>query len=89
MTKTRTTISLPTDLLAGVDDAVSSGLAASRSAFLATAVQRELDRIRQEALDREFESMAVDPVYRNEAQKIATEYQLADWEALRVAEGDS
>lgn len=89
MTKTRTTVSLPTDLLVGVDDAVRRGLAASRSAFLANAVRRELERKHREAIDREFESMATDPAYQSEAREITDEYQIADWEALKVAEGDS
>jgi len=89
MPQTRTTVSLPDDLLRGIDAAVQNGRAGTRNEFLAAAVRRELDRIRREAVDREFEGMADDPIYQREAEKIAKEYRFADWGALRVAEDDS
>ena len=89
MSRTRTTLALPTNLLRGVDHAVRQGLAASRNEFLAMAIRHELERIQRAAVDREFEAMADDPVYHREAEGIAQEYQSADWEALRVAEDDS
>ena len=89
MSKTRTTLALPTELLRGVDRAVRQGLASSRNEFLATAIRRELERIQRVAVDREFEAMADDPIYHSEADGIAEEYRFADWEALRVAEDDS
>lgn len=89
MQTTRTTVALPADLLRGIDAVVRSGCAASRNDFLATAVRRELDRIQREAVDREFEAMADDPVYREESRRIAGEYRFADWGAPRVAEDDS
>lgn len=89
MPTTRTTVALPADLLRGIEAVVQSGCAATRNDFLATAVRRELDRIQREAVDREFEAMADDPVYRQEAREISDEYHLADWQALRVAEDDS
>ncbi len=89
MSHTRTTVALPDDLLRGIDAAVRSGRSATRNEFLATAIRRELERIRREAVDREFEAMADDPLYQQEAREISDEYQLADWQALRVAEDDS
>ena len=89
MPTNRTTVALPADLLRGIDAVVHSGRAANRNEFLATAIRRELDRIRREAVDREFEGMADDPIYQREAKKIAKEYRFADWGALRVAEDDS
>lgn len=89
MQNTRTTVSLPDDLLRGIDAAIRTGCAATRNEFLAAAIRRELDRIRREAVDREFEAMADDPVYQDEARRIVEEYRFADWEALRVAEDDS
>ena len=89
MSSKRTTVALPDDLLRGIDAVVQSGRAGTRNEFLATAIRRELDRIRRDSLDREFDSMADDPLYQQEAREISDEYQLADWQALRVAEDDS
>ena len=89
MPSTRTTVSLPDDLLRGIDAVIRTGCAATRNEFLATAIRRELDRIRREVVDREFDAMADDPIYQNEGRKIAEEYRTADWEALRVAEDGS
>jgi metal-responsive CopG/Arc/MetJ family transcriptional regulator len=89
MSTNRTTVALPTDLLSGMDEAVRSGHAASRNAFLARAVRRELDRLRREAIDRQFEMMTTDAQYQREARRISDEYGASDWEALRVAEDDS
>ncbi len=89
MASTRTTIALPTGLLADVDRAVRGGLATSRNDFLSRAVRHELDRLKRMAVDAEFEAMASDPVYQNDAERIAKEYEPADWEALRVAEDDA
>ena len=89
MATTRTTVALPTELLRGVDEAITSGCAASRNEFLAAAIRRELERLQHEAVDREFEAMADDPLYQREAREISEEYRNTDWEALRVAEDDS
>ncbi len=42
-----------------------------------------------EAVDREFEAMADDPLYQLEAREISDEYRVVDWQALRVAEDGS
>lgn len=89
MPTTRTTVALPTNLLRGIDAVIRSGRAETRNAFLATAIRRELDRIRREAVDREFETMADDPLYQREAREISEEYRFSDWQTLRVAEDDS
>lgn len=89
MSTNRTTVALPVDLLNGIDEAVRSGRAASRNAFLARAVRRELERLQREAIDRQFEMMATDASYQREARRITDEYASSDWEALRVAEDDS
>jgi metal-responsive CopG/Arc/MetJ family transcriptional regulator len=89
MQTTRTTISIPSTLLKSVDRAVQAGAASNRNEFLAMAIQRELERIQRRAIDREFEAMADDQLYRREAEQISHEHRYADWEALRVAEDDS
>jgi metal-responsive CopG/Arc/MetJ family transcriptional regulator len=89
MAKQRTTVALPDQLLADIDEAVREGRAASRNEFLSRAVRNELERIRRAAIDHEFEAMATDQVYRDEAERITAEYEIAGWEALRVAEDDT
>jgi len=89
MSLTRTTVSLPNDLLRGIDAAIQNGRADTRNEFLASAVRRELDRMQRAAVDREFEAMADDPVYQDEGRRIVDEYRFSDWKALRVAEDDS
>ena len=89
MSTNRTTVALPADLLNGIDEAVRSGRAASRNAFLARAVRHELERLQREATDRQFEMMVTDARYQREARRISDEYGTSDWEALRVAEDDS
>ena len=88
MTRTRTTVALPTELLEGIDAAVKGGLTPTRNEFLAAAVRHELERIRREAVDREFEMMAEDPIYQRESREISEEHRVAGWEALRVAEDE-
>jgi metal-responsive CopG/Arc/MetJ family transcriptional regulator len=87
MATTRTTIALPDALLEGVDDAVRGGHASSRNDFLSRAVRSELERLKRLVIDHEFEAMASDSVYRSEAKRITEEYEMADWESLRIAEG--
>ena len=89
MATIRTTIALPAELLEGVDSAVRGGHAASRNEFLSRAVRSELERLERLAIDHEFEAMASDSVYRSEAKRSTEEYEMAGWEALRVAEDDS
>lgn len=87
-TKVRTTVAIPEDLLRSVDDAVRAGRARSRNEFLALALENQLAASRREAIDAAFGEMADDPLYQQEIAEIADEFRAADWEALRIAEGD-
>jgi metal-responsive CopG/Arc/MetJ family transcriptional regulator len=84
----RTTGALPAALLERVDDLVQSGAAASRSEFLAIALQREIALRERAELDAAFAHMANDAEYQEEAQQIAREFAHADWEAFQSAERD-
>ncbi len=83
----RTTLALPADLLAAVDQAVQEGQARSRNEWVARALQRELAAQQRAALDAAFAAMATDPAYQAEAAALAAACVPADWEALRLAEG--
>ncbi len=85
----RTTVALPIELLKNVDEVVRSGRVVSRNEFLSVAIRHELERLRREAIDREFEGMADDEMYRSESRRVSGDYEYASWEALRAAESDS
>ena len=83
----RTTLALPADLLAAVDQAVQAGHARSRNELVARALQRELAAQQRAAIDAAFATMAEDPAYQTEAQALTDAFAQADWEALRLTEG--
>ena len=85
--KVRTTVAIPEDLLRSVDEAVRAGSARSRNDFLTSALENQLAASRREAMDAAFAEMADDPLYEREALEIVAEFQAADDEALRIAEG--
>lgn len=82
----RTTVALPSDLLDAADGAVRRGLARSRGELLGRALRRELTAQRRAVIDAEFAAMADDPDYRSEALRVAEEFAISDWEALRIGE---
>jgi len=83
----RTTLALPADLLAAVDQAVQAGHARSRNELVARALQRELAAQQRATIDAAFAAMAEDTAYQTEAQALTDAFGRADWEALQVAEG--
>jgi metal-responsive CopG/Arc/MetJ family transcriptional regulator len=82
----RTTIALPADVLARVDEAVRGGEARSRNEFVATALRRELAVRERAEIDADFARMADDDEYLREARTIAEEFKHADWEAFQLGE---
>lgn len=85
-TATRTTLTLPGDLLDRVDRAVREGRARSRNAFVAQALERDLARAEQAAIDAAFAGMANDEDYLAESRQIDAEFAASDAEALQLAE---
>jgi metal-responsive CopG/Arc/MetJ family transcriptional regulator len=83
----RTTVALPADLLAAVDQVVRAGKARSRNELVVMALRRELAAQQRAAIDAAFAAMAQDPAYQAETQEMAAAFAAADWEALRLAEG--
>ena len=82
----RTTIALPTGLLAATDRAVTNGNATSRNELIARAIQRELALIRRAEIDADLLQMAQDPEYQAEVLQMEAEFALAQWEALQTIE---
>ena len=84
--RVRTTVAIPEDLLQAVDAVVQAGRAKSRNEFLALALENQLAAVRRAAIDAAFDEMADDPLYQQEAEEIAEEFRVADWETLRLSE---
>lgn len=84
----RTTIALPADLLAAVDQAIKAGQARSRNELVRIALEHELAAQKRAAVDAAFAGMAEDPDYQAEAKTITGEFEAADWEALQRVEGE-
>lgn len=83
---TRTTIALPTVLLAATDRAVTNGKAKSRNELIARAIQRELALIRRAEIDADLAQMAQDTEYQAEVLQMEAEFAVAQWEALQTIE---
>lgn len=83
----RTTLTLPADLLAAVDQAVQAGKARSRNELVRVALERELAAQQRAAIDAAFAEMAQDPDYQAEAKSMISEFAIADWEAWQQTEG--
>jgi len=82
MNTEHTTLALPSDLLAAVDQAVLEGRAPSRDSLVENALRRELVELRRSSLDAEFRQMATDTEYQREVQQILGEFSKADWETF-------
>ncbi len=85
-TTVRTTLTLPTELLEAVDQAVKAGQAQSRNEWVRLALERELAAQKGAAIDAAFAGMAEDSEHQREAQAIADAFATADWEAWQHAE---
>ena len=84
----RTTVALPAELLDAADRAVRSGKARSRNDLLAMALRREIEAQERASIDAAFHEAAGDEDVQEEAQAIAGEFALADWEALQLEESE-
>jgi Arc/MetJ-type ribon-helix-helix transcriptional regulator len=86
----RTTVSLPTDLLARIDALVAGGGAASRTALIIEALSADLARRKDEEIDRTFYDLANDPNLAAEERELHAAFTGADresWTALNEADG--
>jgi metal-responsive CopG/Arc/MetJ family transcriptional regulator len=82
----RTTITLPAELLAATDKAVSQGKAKSRNEFVAQALLHELEALKRAEIDAALMEMAQDPEYQVQVLQMEAEFAAASWEALQVGE---
>lgn len=82
----RTTLTLPAELLAAVDEVVREGGARSRNEIVSLALQHELAARRRAEIDAAFGAMASDAEYQAEAQAIVREFARSDWESFQRGE---
>jgi metal-responsive CopG/Arc/MetJ family transcriptional regulator len=82
----RTTITLPAELLAATDKAVSQGKAKSRNEFVAQALLHELEALKRAEIDAALMEMAKDPEYQAQVLQMEAEFAVASWEALQLGE---
>ena len=82
----RTTLPIDEALLSAIDAEVARGDAQSRSAFVNEAIERELARREEVAIDAAIAVMAADPVYQEESERIMQEFAKADEEAWQQIE---
>lgn len=86
---TRTTLTLPIQLLEATDLMVKSGKVKSRNEFVAQALRKELAAQRRSEIDAAFAEMASDSEYQAEALQVDREFTAASWEALQLVEEPS
>lgn len=82
----RTTITLPAELLAATDQAVSQGKAKNRNEFVAQALLHELEALKRAEIDVALLEMAQDPEYQAQVLQMDAEFAVASWEALQLGE---
>ncbi|HBL13262.1 MAG TPA: CopG family transcriptional regulator [Cyanobacteria bacterium UBA11162] len=82
----RTTITLPAELLAATDKAVSKGKAKSRNEFVAQALLHELEALKRAEIDAALIEMAQDSEYQAQVLQMEAQFAVASWEALQLGE---
>jgi Arc/MetJ-type ribon-helix-helix transcriptional regulator len=77
------TFSLPTDLLRKVDEAVASGAAPNKTAFVERALRHELAQVRRSVRRALLEEAKRDPQFLRDIEEVARDFALADVETAR------
>jgi metal-responsive CopG/Arc/MetJ family transcriptional regulator len=73
----RTTITLPAELLAATDKAISQGKAKSRNEFVAQALLHELEALKRAEIDAALMEMAQDPEYQVQVLQMEADFAVA------------
>lgn len=88
-----TTIRLPRPIYDQAKDFVesekqSTSASLSLNDFFVTAIQAYVKLYRRRQIDAAFAAMAEDSDYQKEASLLAEEFEVSDWEALRLGFGE-
>lgn len=79
---TRTTITLPVDLINRSQYFIENGTVPSRNALIVAALEEFVAALERQDIDRQFEMMADDKEYQTLNQELAESFAKSDWEAL-------
>jgi hypothetical protein len=82
-TSKKATFSLPADVLAAVDHAVSEGAAPSKNAFVEQALVQRLDDLRRERRRERWLQAASDPLFMKDVADVEADFRYADAETAR------
>ena len=74
----KVTFSLRADVLAALDDVVTSGSAPSKSAFVDRALRNELRNVRRQMRRAHWEEASRDPLFRQDLEELAAAFGSAD-----------
>ena len=85
----RATIDMPIELSERVNKALHKKCAPSRNALLIQALQRYLEYLEQEEIDKQIAQMATDSEYQELHAQMVKEYEPTGWETLRLGEDGS
>jgi hypothetical protein len=76
----KATFSLQADVLAGLDEAIASGSAPSKNAFVERALRNELRELRRELRRAQWEEASRDPLFLRDIAETAAAFESADSE---------
>lgn len=78
----RTTVSLPVDLARRSQHFIDAGKIPNRNTLIIAALERFLNQLEQEEIDRQFAAMSDDAAYQELNLALADSFAESDWEAL-------
>jgi len=81
--KRKATFLLPVQLLRAIDDAVASGAAASKNAFVEAALDRAVDDQRGATRRARLQAAMADPLFRQDVEDVERDFRFADAETAR------
>jgi len=87
-TTEKVTFSLPADMVQQMRNVVKSGSFASQNAFVREALSRELKRVREEQIAREYERAAQDPLFIQDMEECMHDFRFVDAETARMIADD-
>lgn len=84
--RVRTTINLPSSLLDRSQRFVDQGVVTSRTTLIEIALERLLEELEEEEIDRQFAAITDDQAYHSLNVSIDHDFAVSDWEVLVQAE---
>ncbi|GJM42639.1 MAG: hypothetical protein DHS20C20_29210 [Ardenticatenaceae bacterium] len=82
----RTTVTLPEELLKRSQKLIDRGQLPNRNVLIVSALERFLEELEREEIDRQFAAMAQDGTYQAMQTNVAEAFAESDWEALNDGE---